>query len=144
MSEEKKQISVTDFMGGVSAVGEIASEKKANYFNPPTLTAPENLIVPLEDLEEEDQKEIKKELKKQESQVEIGDLEIRSLIGVLPLEPVIIMASLGQAESLGDLKSVGIPGYINPNSGEFFLLDGSVPNSISLREKVKEYVENRG
>lgn len=143
MSEEKKTISVSDFMGGVSAAGEIVSEKRANEFNFPSENA-DDVIVPVKDLEEEEQKEIARELKKQESQVEIGDLEIRSLIGVLPLEPVIVMASLGQAESIGDLKSVGIPGYINPNSGEFFLLDGSVPESISLREKVKEYVENRG
>lgn len=144
MSEENKQISVTDFMGGIAESGRISSEKQADKFNIPPNPSPEDVIVPVEDLEEEDQKEIAKELKKQESQVEVGELEIKSIIGVMPLEPVIIMASLGAAESLGDLKSVGVPGFINPNTGEFFLLDGSVPDSISLREKVKEYVENRG
>lgn len=129
-NENDKKISIGQFVGAIASI-------------PSSADPAEGVILPIENLNQEDRKEIDADLEREESSMEIGNIEIKTILGVIPLEPVVIMASLDEEKSLGDMKTIGIPGFLNPATKGFFLLDGSLPLSKTLRDKVKEYIENR-
>lgn len=122
-------------------------EKDIKDYSGPGPIDPDRLIIPVEDLPAEEREEIRAELDRQkndeESKKDIDSLDVKTVIGILPLEPVVVIVSLAEEKTLGDMKTIGIPGFINNSTGSFFLLDGSSPESLSLKEKMKEYIQNK-
>ena len=131
-AETEKEMSIEEFMN------------MSNIESTVSLSETESdIIVPIEELKEEDIKIIEKEEEKEKSQVDIEKIEVKNILGVVPIEPVILLVSINEEESLGDMKTIGIPGFINSTTNSFFLLDGSAPTSDSLKEKVEQYLKNR-
>jgi len=91
----------------------------------------------------EEQVKKPEETKKNKNEPEdLRKYKVDSIVNVVPLEPCIIWAAISDKEDEeATYKSIGIPGFYDPQTKKFITLDGGRVVLENFNNKLEEYVK---
>ena len=96
-----------------------------------------------ENTEEEKHEKSEENANSAEIKIEDKDLstfKIQSIVGAMPLEPCVALASVDSDDKSTPYKIIGIPGFFDIKNDKFLLLNGSPVQIEGFQEKWSEFV----